>query len=292
MGVPFGPCVDMKSCVDTLMICIFWREKAIYMMQHVPWPEIYERELVPAIFRPWSFTTVASVEPEAGEHVLDVACGTGVVTRRVARYVGPQGRVVGLDLNEDMLAFARSLEPTNAIIEWVQGNALLLPFAEAQFDIVLCQGGLQFIKDRVTALREMHRVLKPGARLAVQLFNDLQAVSAFAVLARTIEAYVDPLVVEHIMAPFSLGDRNEAQALLRKAGFQKIALSEEMKLAHFHSAEHFVHSRLVGSSIRNNMSEEILERAIREGSAALRCYDVSGELMFPMVGYILLAHKD
>jgi hypothetical protein len=79
---------------------------------------------------------------------------------------------------------------------------------------------------------------------------------------------------------------------LKEAGFQKIVLSEEMKTTHFHSARLFVRSRLAGSRIRDCMSKETLDRAIREGSAALQAYEVHGELVFSMDGYILLAYKD
>jgi ubiquinone/menaquinone biosynthesis C-methylase UbiE len=118
--------------------------------------EVYERYLVPAIFGPWAADLVALAAPQPGEHVLDVACGTGVVVRLVAPHVGPRGHVVGLDLHAGRLAVARALPPApGAVVEWREGDALALPFAEAVFDLVCCQQGLQFFPDRRTALREM-----------------------------------------------------------------------------------------------------------------------------------------
>ena len=92
-------------------------------------PEVYETQLVPAIFEPWAPLLVAQAALRAGERVLDIACGTGVVTRLVAPQVGPTGYVVGLDLNPGMLARARtSPPPEGAAVEWREGDAAALPF--------------------------------------------------------------------------------------------------------------------------------------------------------------------
>ncbi len=262
------------------------------MTERTAWPAIYERELVPAIFGPWSLITVSTAALQSDECVLDVACGTGVVTRKVAECINERGRVVGLDINADMLEFARS-QPirSGTPVEWVQGDAQAMPFANGTFDVALCQGGLQFMHDRLAALREMYRVLQADGRLVVLLYEDLQASSGFAILARTIAPYVDPKVVEHIVAPFMLNDKKEVQALFKEVGFVRISLSEETKITRFRSAEYFVRSRLLGSRIRSLLDDQTLERAIREGSAALREYEVDGELRFPMHGYLLLAYK-
>ena len=79
------------------------------MVKALQWQRVYEQSLVPAIFGPWSTKTVALAEPREGENVLDVACGTGVVARLAAQYVGMHGRVVGLDVNPGMVEVARSL---------------------------------------------------------------------------------------------------------------------------------------------------------------------------------------
>src|SRR5262245_2832307 len=98
---------------------------------------------------------VAAIKP--GDHVLDVACGTGVVTRLGANKIGSAGQVVGFDLNEGMLARARASRETAAAIEWRLGNATDMPFADATFDCVICQHGLQFIPNKAAAVSDMHR---------------------------------------------------------------------------------------------------------------------------------------
>jgi SAM-dependent methyltransferase len=111
-------------------------------------PELYERYLVPAITSIWAADLIERTGPNPGDSVLDIACGTGAVTRLAAERVAT-GRVVGLDLNAGMLAVARSVPKTGAAsIEWLEGSALSLPFANNSFDLVLCQLGLQSFPDR------------------------------------------------------------------------------------------------------------------------------------------------
>jgi ubiquinone/menaquinone biosynthesis C-methylase UbiE len=125
------------------------------MPKREPWQvagnaaEIYERELVPAVFGPWARRVVVLAELEPGVRVLDLACGTGVVARLAADVVGRDGRVAALDLNPGMLRVAAALpQAGGAAIEWVEGNAQTLPFADGSFDVVCCQLGLQFFPDR------------------------------------------------------------------------------------------------------------------------------------------------
>src|SRR5437867_1567189 len=158
--------------------------------------ELYERYLVPAIFEPWAMALVALAAPQPGERVLDVACGTGTVARLAAQHVGPTGQVMGLDVNPGMLAVALGLPPPQGVpIAWQEGDAMAMPLADAAFDVVLCQQGLQFFPDRAVALREMHRVVAPGGRVALRGWRSIQYSPGFALLAEVkaaLGAYIDP----------------------------------------------------------------------------------------------------
>lgn len=107
--------------------------------------EIYETVFVPAMMGEWASKAIAAAHPGSGERVLDIACGTGALTRLAAKSVGPQGRIVGLDLDSEMLAIAREIahDPTgSAPIEWRMGDASALPFEDEFFDVVFCAFGL------------------------------------------------------------------------------------------------------------------------------------------------------
>jgi ubiquinone/menaquinone biosynthesis C-methylase UbiE len=107
--------------------------------------EVYEEFFLPALIQQWASRVAGAAGIQTGERALDVACGTGVLARTVAERVGPNGAVVGVDINEGMLAVARKKAPE---IEWKQGRAETLPLDSDSFDAVVSQFGLMFFEDR------------------------------------------------------------------------------------------------------------------------------------------------
>ena len=186
-------------------------------------PEMYERELVGPLFRPWVEPLLDDVAPRAGERVLDVACGTGIVARLARTRVGAAGAVVGVDVSTAMLAVARRIAPE---LDWREGDAGALPLRDGErFDAVLCQQGLQFFSDRPAALREMARALAPGGRLAVSVWRSLDESPFLAELHRLAERCLGPIVDRR----HAFGDAGALGSLLREAGFQEVAV-RPMKL--------------------------------------------------------------
>ena len=150
----------------------------------------YERYVM-LIMDPWvrRLVDVAMLQPD--EHVLDVACGTGFVARLAAQRVGVKGRIVGIDLNPGMIEAARKTDAPTAI-DWRIGDAAALPFEDGGFDAVLCQQGLQFLPDRIQALREMRRVLRLGGRLAFTVWSAIDDTPYQAALADALTRHVSP----------------------------------------------------------------------------------------------------
>jgi SAM-dependent methyltransferase len=185
--------------------------------------ERYERWVVPFISGPWVPALLDLVELRPGERVLDVACGTGVVSRLAARRVAPSGTVTGLDLNEGMLSVAGRLPlPPGLTIEWRQGSALALPFADRAFDVVVCQHGLMFFPDRLKALGEMRRVLTPGGRVAISVWTGPSPY--FAAQREALARYVSAEAASTSAVAFSLGDPVELSGLLTGAGFRDVVV--------------------------------------------------------------------
>ena len=131
-------------------------------------PEIYDRLFVPLIFEPYAIDLAVQLAKTAPESVLEVAAGTGVVTRALAARLPVQTRLVVTDLNPPMLEYAKTRLSSDHRIEWRQADALALPFEAESFDAVACQFGVMFFPDKVQGYREARRVLKPGGRY---LFN-------------------------------------------------------------------------------------------------------------------------
>jgi len=263
------------------------------MVKTVQWQEIYEHGLVPAIFGPWSTKTVALAVPNEGDSVLDVACGTGVVTRLAAQYVGTHGRVIGLDLDPGMVEVARSLPaPSDSSIDWKVGDALMLPFPNAMFHIVFCQGGLQFIPDRLTALREMSRVLRLGGRLALMVGQHIQYCPGFAIVVDKLAKSVGWQAAGVLSLPFSLGDAEELRSLMIEAGFQDVIVRPEVKMIRFPSPATFVESLLTGSSIASQVDENTKAKLITEVSLELQPFVKHDGFSFPMGVHFAVAHTE
>lgn len=179
--------------------------------------EIYEDRFVPALFGQWGAVVADAAEIRPGQRVLDVACGTGALTRAVFARLDGQGSVTGLDSNPEMLAVARE---RLSRIRWLEGAAEALPFGDGEFDAVVSQFGLMFFDDRVGALREALRVRRPGGRLVVAVCDALDHSPGYAVLSELLHRLFGEAVAEAFRAPFRCGDRELLHDLCRQAGIR------------------------------------------------------------------------
>lgn len=188
--------------------------------------ENYERYFVPAIGAPLAADLIEAAALKDGERVLDVACGTGVVTRLAAERLGGSGRVAGTDVNPGMLEVARTAAAGQPI-EWHEANAESLPHADGSFDTVLCQMGLQFMGNKLAALREMRRVLAPGGRAVLNLPGP--APKPMAAFADALARHIDPKVASFVDLVFSLYEPGEVRELMDSAGFEDIDVQRATK---------------------------------------------------------------
>lgn len=256
--------------------------------------EVYEHELVPAVFAPWAPRVVGLANLQPGDCVLDLACGSGVVARTAAEEVGERGAVVAADLNPGMIAVARSLPVQRGVaIEWREADAGALPFADQAFDAVLCQLGLQFFADRSTAMREMYRVLRPGGRVVVMVWRGIERATGFAVLAAALELHIGPEAASIMRAPFSLGDAEELTSLIAAAGFERLDLRAETGAVRFATVARFVASYVAGSPLAGPVAASPPEaRNALLAEVAAKLEPLAGdELKFPIEAYLARAHK-
>ena len=208
--------------------------------------EMYEVHMVPALFAPWAPELLARATPRPGDRVLDVATGTGAVARQVAPMVGAAGRVVGLDPSPAMLGVARGLPaPMGAGVEWVEGKGEALPFPDASFDLVVCQQGLQFFPDRALGLREMRRVLVPGGRVGITVWQAIDRQPAYAALDRAMARHGGG---GRLTAPFALGEPEKLTRLLAEAGFADATTESVPGMVRFASTDGWVRRTILGSA--------------------------------------------
>jgi ubiquinone/menaquinone biosynthesis C-methylase UbiE len=200
-------------------------------------PRNYERYFIPVIGGPLAKDLVARAELHAGERVLDVACGTGIVARLAAERVGPTGTVAGLDVNPEMLAIARSLAADiTPAIRWYETTAESIPLPDDSFDAVFCQLGLQFIPDKSAAVREMRRVVAPEGRVLV---NVPRPSPFFDVLEEAFIRHI-PAGAPFVQMVFSMNDPKQIEQLFRGAGFSDVKVQIDPKEHSFPSPRDFL----------------------------------------------------
>jgi ubiquinone/menaquinone biosynthesis C-methylase UbiE len=230
--------------------------------------ENYERYFVPAIGAPLASDLVDAAALRTGERVLDVACGTGVVARLAARHSEP-GKVAAVDINPGMLAVARENAPATASIEWHEGSAEALPFADEAFDVVLCQMGLQFFPDKLKALQEMLRVLAVGGRVLINVPGPTPPL--FAVLEDALTNHLSPDAAGFVRAVFSLHDPGEIRDLVSDAGFTNVDARSYTKTLRLSPPEQFlwqyVHSTPLAAAVAelDESRREALEHQVVAG---------------------------
>ncbi|MGI9628744.1 MAG: methyltransferase domain-containing protein [Longimicrobiales bacterium] len=203
----------------------------------------YEELHVPALFEEWTSRVLDAAQVGSGHRVLDVACGTGVLSRGAAERVGGDGVVTGVDPNAGMLTVARRL---SGGIHWEEGVAEDLPGEDGSFDRVVSQFGMMFFTDRSAAVEEMLRVLVPGGRLAVAVWDSLENTPAYARAVDLLDRMAGPDAANALRAPFVMGDRAELEQLFRDAGAQDIEATTPVGRARFPSLHAMMEADLRG----------------------------------------------
>lgn len=249
---------------------------------------LYETFFVPALFAEWPPRIADLVAPRPGQRALDVACGTGVLARELARRTdGPS--VVGLDRNDGMLAVARA---ESRDIEWVHGRAEALPWPADHFDVVASQFGLMFFDDRVGALREMWRVLRPGGAVAVAVWGSLDATPGYAAVVALLERLFGPAIANELRVPYCLGEVEALRALARDADFRDFEIITRPGTARFPSLTEWVRIDIKGWTLADEIDEAQLERLQAEAASALaRFVGPDGTVSFDAPAHIVHARK-
>lgn len=258
-------------------------------------PEAYEQYLVPPMFAPWADRLLDTANVHEGDRVLDVACGTGIVARHAAPKVGNSGSVVGLDINEGMLAVAEETATDSQLpIEWRQGDATDLPFSEGTYDVALCQQSLQFFDDAPAGIREMHRVLAPDGRMALSVWRPLDYQPGYVVLAEALERHISGEAGTMMRSPFPAWDGDYLRTHAREAGFDDVSVTIEIGDVRYPSAEEFVRREAASSPLAEPLAaveQEVRDELIQEVEDGLQEYIDDEGIISPMESYVLTAQR-
>jgi ubiquinone/menaquinone biosynthesis C-methylase UbiE len=253
--------------------------------------ERFERCGARYILGPCAPSLVSAARLSAGERVLDVACGTGVVTRIAAERVGPAGRVIGVDLNPGMIAVARSLPaPNGAPIEWLERSALDLGLDDASFDVVLCQQGLQFFPDKARALREMRRVLDRGGRLALSVWNGAGAYHR--AVGDALARFISTETAARFCASRQGPSKEDLQRLATEAGFSDVEVHIDRIDIHLPHIDEFTLEHLAGMPVAQSLADapaEAREKIAASVSKQLQPYADGDGVTYPEETQVLTA---
>lgn len=191
-------------------------------------PALYEDYLTPGFFAPWTQALIAQSPPRG--HVLDVASGTGAVSRAIAQQ-NSEISVAAIDVAPPMVQFAESATASAGLsdrISFTLASADQLPFEDQSFDSAFCQQGLQFFPDRVAALKEIKRVLRPGGQLALSVWTSAQNGNpAFAAFEQIVSDKIGADLVP--FGPFAFGDIEAVRDTAEQAGLQIISLDQQSR---------------------------------------------------------------
>jgi ubiquinone/menaquinone biosynthesis C-methylase UbiE len=259
-------------------------------------PELYEQYLVPAVTSKWAADLVARALPIAGESVLDVACGTGVVARLAAKRMA-QGQVTGLDVNAGMLRVAQAVPSEGAPITWIEGSALDLPFPESSFHLVLCQLGLQFFPDQVLALRELLRVLSPAGRVCLSVFSAIERTPGAHAFVQALDHLLGPEASRMKRGEHAFEHQDQLRDMLAKSGFAAVKVESVVQQIAFPSVLDYVRFQLLATPMTVLLKDSDDGQAVISQIAAetARFSTASmlrdGAFSFPQEAYVAMARK-
>jgi SAM-dependent methyltransferase len=219
-------------------------------------PGNYDRYLGPIFFHGYADDLAARLPVAPGMRVLETACGTGIVTRRLVDRIRGHGSLVATDLNEAMIARGRTTLPAEAgLLEWQPADATKLPFPDGSFDAVVCQFGLMFFPDKASGVREAFRVLKPGGRYLFNVWDAIAHNPVQRIAHETVATFFPADPPTFYKVPFSLHEPEPVRALLGQAGFGEIAWTRLEKTGTSPSAADAATGLIDGNPILGSIME-------------------------------------
>jgi SAM-dependent methyltransferase len=217
-------------------------------------PERYDRYLVPLLFEPYAADLVARLPQRDDLRVLELAAGTGVVTRRCLEALPERSTLVATDLNEAMVAHARDAV-TRPGIEWSTADAQQLPFEDESFDVVLCQFGFMFLPDKVQGFREARRVLKDGGVLLANVWHSREENTVAHIVQQLLDERFPDDPPRFLDTPYGYGDHDRLRADLQAAGWESFELEEVRTTGQSPSAEDAALGYLTGTPLSFELGE-------------------------------------
>ena len=255
----------------------------------------YDKILVPLLFEPWALQLIEENHPWAGKMVLDLACGTGVVTKELARHVNPNGIVIALDINHQMLDIAKSkCEEWKNHINFIEGSCESLSISNNSLDVVVCQQGFQFFPNKKTAALEIHRVLKPGGSVIISTWCSVSECEIFGAICETLEILNEKEISDMMRVPFDLLTQHDLTTPFIESSFTNIEVSTQEMSMHLEgevdSALMVAYATPIAPKLKE-LSVKKREEFNKVFAAKMRLISQDERNCGQMVSNVLKAHK-
>ena len=233
-------------------------------------PEFYERHLRFAFFEPYA-EEMAARAAGAGGDLLELACGTGILTRQLLARLGPGARLTATDLHPPMIEEARRRVPEDPRLAWRAADMTALPFEDGAFDGIFCQFGVMFPPDKAAVFAEARRVLRPGARYRFSVWGSLAENPANPAVLDALSALLPDDPPRFLEAPFSFHDGDLIRDLLKAGGFSGIQIEPVSRDCRSPSARAFATGLVRGTPLANDLAARNadFEAAVEAVSGAL-----------------------
>jgi ubiquinone/menaquinone biosynthesis C-methylase UbiE len=257
-------------------------------------PAAYDRYLGHVLFQPYAEDLAARLQVKENGAVLELACGTGILTRELRNRLPATAKLIATDLNEPMFENAAAKFAKGEVVEWQQADACSLPFGDGMFDAVVCQFGIMFVPDKTLAAREAHRVLKPGGLFLFNVWDALEHNDLGRIAHETIASYFDKDPPAFYQVPFGYHDQNGIKRVLDEAGFRDARIDVVEETSGATRAEDAATGLVQGNPVSVAIAERdrsllpVITNAI---AAALKSRFGEGDIRAPMRAIIVQARR-
>jgi ubiquinone/menaquinone biosynthesis C-methylase UbiE len=217
-------------------------------------PQHYERYLGPMFIEPYAIEISRRIDPSFIQLALEIASGTGRVTRHLRGIIPATSRLIASDISPDMLTVAKE-KLKGLAIDWRIIDAQQLPFDDNSVDLVVCCFGYMFVPDKPKAFSEVFRVLKPGGMLIFSTWDKLELNAASNIYRKVVIKYLEGIIPDLFNLPFSMNDHSAIKKVLQQAGFSKITIESVDKVSSSSTAKEAAYGLARGGTIYNEITK-------------------------------------
>jgi ubiquinone/menaquinone biosynthesis C-methylase UbiE len=257
-------------------------------------PEMYDRLLGPLLFEPFAIDLARRIETLKPQNVLEVAAGTGRVTREMLKTLPRSSRLTVTDLNDPMIDYARSQVGEDARVSWRQADAMEQPFDDGEFDAVVCQFGIMFFPDKPRGMREFHRVLAEGGNLLLSVWDSLDRNPPQAAIRIALAEAFPEDPPDFYDVAFSMCDVNALRKLAAEAGFRNVKIETITVEGRSPSAADAATGLVGGNPVINAIRDrepELVSTVEKRTRDRLAERFGTGEIKVPLRAHVVTASK-